>query len=531
MKRSILILILVLSLIMGISLVAFTAPVTLKWNLASEPPTLDPALAHDTTSLLIIGQIFLGLTNYDSETGEIIPELAKSWTVSDDGLKWTFKIRNDVVWSDGVPITAHDVVYSMLRMLKPETAASPANLLWVVKGAEPYNLGKGPAEGVGIKAVGDYTVEFTLEHPVGFFSALASRVCVTVPQQSIEKYGDKWIEPENIVTDGPYKVSEWKHEDYLVLEKNPDYYDAPNVKIDKVYCSIIVEASTAMSEYEVGNLDCFNNIPLEDLDRVKADPILSKELHVTKRWGTYFYGFNNLKPPFDNLLVRKAFASAIDRESLIKHVLKGGQSPAQTFISPGIPGYVDGVKEGVGYPYDPEAARKYLADAGYPNGEGLPEVTLMFNTSESHRKIAQAIQQMWKEVLGVEVNLTNQEWKVYLDSLQHNTPQIFRLGWMASYPDGYDFLKRNFYSTVPENNAGYKSLEFDRAVDELERETDSTKRMEAFRKAETLLCGTDCAIVPIYYYTMEELAKPYVKRNFFPTINDVPHFKDWEITK
>ncbi|MBA7577760.1 Oligopeptide-binding protein OppA [subsurface metagenome] len=531
MKRNILILILALSLIMGFSLVTLTAPVTLRWNLDSEPPTLDPALAHDTTSLLVIGEIFLGLTNYDSEIGEIIPELAESWSVSDDGLKWTFQIRKGVVWTDGTPITAHDVVYSMLRMLAPETAASPANLLWVVKGAEPYNLGRGPVEDVGIKAVGDYTVEFTLEHPVGFFSALASRVCVTVPQQSIEEYGDKWIEPENIVTNGPYKVSEWKHEDYLVLEKNPNYYNASHVNIDKIYCSIIVEASTAMAEYEVGNLDCFRNIPLEDLDRIKDDPILSKELHVTARWGTYFYGFNNEKPPFDNLLVRKAFASAVDRESLIEFVLKGGQGVAQTFVSPGIPGYVDGVKEGVGYPYDPEVARKYLAEAGYPKGEGLPEVTLMFNTSESHRKIAQAVQQMWKEVLGVEVNITNQEWKVYLNTLQHDAPQIFRLGWMASYPDGYDYLKRNFYSTVPENNAGYKSLEFDSAVDELERETDPVKRMEAFRKAETLLCDTDCAIVPIYYYTMEELAKPYVVRNFIPTINDVPHFKDWKIVK
>jgi len=531
MKKSILILILSLSLIMGVSLVALTAPVTLRWNLESEPPTLDPALAHDTTSLLVIGEIFLGLTNYASETGEIIPELATSWNVSDDGLKWTFQIRKGVVWTDGTPITAHDVVYSMLRMLAPETAASPANLLWVVKGAEPYNLGRGPVEGVGIKAVNDYTVEFTLEHPVGFFPALTTRVCVTVPQQSIEEYGDKWIEPGNIVTNGPYKVSEWKHEDYLALEKNPNYYNASHVNIDKIHCSIIVEASTAMAEYEVGNLDCFRNIPLEDLDRIKDDPILSKELHVTARWGTYFYGFNNEKPPFDNLLVRKAFASAIDRESLIKYVLKGGQSAAQTFISPGIPGYVDGVKEGVGYPYDPEVARKYLAEAGYPKGEGLPEVTLMFNTSESHRKIAQAIQQMWKEVLGVEVNITNQEWKVYLNTLQHDAPQIFRLGWMASYPDGYDYLKRNFYSTIPENNAGYKSLEFDRAVDELERETGPVKRMEAFRKAETLLCDTDCAIVPIYYYTMEELAKPYVVRNFIPTINDVPHFKDWKIVK
>lgn len=516
-------------LVLGILVIGHAQEKTLYWNLGTEPPTLDPALAHDTTSLLVIGQIFLGLTNYDSETGEIIPELATNWNVSNDGLKWTFQIRKGVTWTDGTPVTAHDVVYSMKRMLAPETAASPANLLWVVKGAKAYNTGEGSAKDVGIEAVDDYTVEFTLEHPVGFFPALATRVCVIVPKQSIEKYGNKWTEPGNIVTDGPYMLSEWKHDDHLILTKNPNYYDASNVKIDKIYCYMIVQASTAMAMYEAGKLDDTRLIPLEDMDRVKSDPVLSKEFHQAPAFCTYYYGFNVEKPPFDNILVRKAFASAIDRESLIKYVLKGGQSPAQTFITPGIPGYVDGIKEGIGYPYDPETARKYLAEAGYPDGKGFPAVTLMFNTSEHHRTVAQFVQKSLMDVLHVKVNLANQEWKVYLNTLQTDAPQIFRLGWCASYPDGYDYLKRNFYSTIPENNANYKNPVFDQLVDELERETDPAKRAEIFRAAEALLCDTDCAIVPIYYYTMNELTKPYVVRSFAPTINNVPHFKDWDI--
>ena len=227
--------------------------------------------------------------------------------------------------------------------------------------------------------------------------------------------------------------------------------------------------------------------------------------------------------------MRKAFASAVDRESLIKYVLKGGQSPAQTFTTPGIPGYVDGVKEGIGYPYDPEAAKKYLAEAGYPDGKGFPEVTLMFNTSEHHRTVAQFVQKSLMDVLNVKVNLANQEWKVYLDTLQHDAPQIFRLGWCASYPDGYDYLKRNFYSTIPENDANYKNPAFDLLVDGLETETDPAKRAKIFRAAEALLCDTDCAIAPIYYYTMNELTKPYVVRSFAPTINNVPQFKNWDI--
>jgi oligopeptide transport system substrate-binding protein len=325
-------------------------------------------------------------------------------------------------------------------------------------------------------------------------------------------------------------LGEWQHDAHLILVKNPTYYDVANVKIDQIYNYMIVEATTAMSMYEAGKLDVLRTIPLEDMDRVKTDPVLSAEFHQADRFCTYYYGFNNEKPPFDNLLVRKAFASAIDRESLITYILKGGQKPAQTFITPRVPGHIDGIAKGIGYPYDPEAARAYLAEAGYPNGEGFPEVTLMFNTSEMHRTIAQFAQQSLMETLDVKVKLANQEWKVYLETCRLDCPQIFRMGWCASYPHGYDYLKRNFYSTIAENNANYKSEEFDRYIDIMESETDPDAVMEAFRGAETLLCDTDCAIVPLFYYTMNELSKSYVLRSFAPTINDIPYFKYWDIS-
>jgi len=499
----------------------------LHWNLGTEPPTLDPALAHDTTSLLVIGQIFLGLTDYNPATGEIIGELAKSWEVSPDGLKWTFYLRDDAVWTNGRPVTAYDVEYSMKRMLDPATAATPANLLWVIKGAYAYNTGTGPAENVGIKALSDYVVEFELDHPIGFFAALATRVVVPVPREAVEKHGDKWTEPGNIICNGPFMLAEWVHDDHLVLVKNPKYYDASSVHLDKIYCYMVIEASTALAMYEAGELDVLRDPPTAQMDRIKADPVLSKELHMSPRLGTYFFGFNCTKPPFDNPLVRKAFAAAIDRQALVDYILKGGQKPALTFISPGVPGYVG--DEGIGIPYDPEMARKYLADAGYPNGQGFPEVTLMFNTSELHRAVAEFAQQCWQKVLNVKVNLANQEWKVYLQTLKQDAPQIFRLGWMASYPDGYDYLKRNFDSRTPENYARYRNPEFDEAVDMLERITNPEERMQWFRKAETLLCQVDCALIPLYYYTMVELTKPYVIRDYYATINDVPNFKDWDL--
>jgi len=230
----------------------------------------------------------------------------------------------------------------------------------------------------------------------------------------------------------------------------------------------------------------------------------------------------------DNPLVRKAFSAAIDRQSLIDYVTKGNQLPATTFTCPGIFGHVP-PSEGIGIGFDPEAARKYLADAGYPGGEGLPEITLMFNTSEGHRKIAQAIQQMWKEHLGVEVNLTNQEWKVYLKSTLEDPPHIFRFGWCADYPDANNWLLEVFHSTLSPNRPKWHNEEYDRVTVEAAKESDPAKRLELYKRAEQILCEEEAAIAPIYFYTWVRITKPYLKRTYAPMGGE--HFRDWRITK
>jgi oligopeptide transport system substrate-binding protein len=502
MKKSILILILSLSLIMGLSLVALTAPVTLQWNLATEPPTLDPALATDTTSVDVVEQLFLGLTDFDDD-GNVIPELATSWEVSKDGLVWAFHLRKDVKWTDGRPVTAHDIEYAVKRTCDPATASDYAYVLYIIKGAKEVNTGEvTDLNYIGVKAIDDYTIQFALNHPASYFECIAGMwINRPVPRWTIEKYGEKWTEPENIVTNGPYILTKWAHEDELIMEKNPDYFDADNVQIEKIHAVMIVEASTAMAMYEDGKLDSIG-VPLDDMDRVKTDPVLS--------------------------LVRKAFSAAIDRQSLIDYITKGEQVPATTFTCPGIKGHVL-PEEGIGIGYDPEAARKYLADAGYPEGKGLPEVTLMFNTSEGHRKIAQAIQQMWKENLGVEVNLTNQEWKVYLKTLSEDAPQIFRLGWCADYPDANNWVYEVFHSTDSDNRIKWHNAEFDRVVEEAARITDTAKRLELYKRAEQILCEEEAAIAPIYFYTIVNITKPYLQRTFAPMGGE--HFKDWRITK
>jgi oligopeptide transport system substrate-binding protein len=342
----------------------------------------------------------------------------------------------------------------------------------------------------------------------------------------VEEYGDAWTEAENIVTNGPYELAEWVHEDHLVLVKSDTYYGAESVNIDQVYCYMIEEASTAMTMYETGELDS-TSPPLEDMDRVKADPVLSQELTIAPDLCTYYYGFNNEKFPFDNALVRKAFASAIDRQSLIDYVLKGEQKPAQTFTCPGIFGHVDGVAEGIGYPYNPEMAKAYLAAAGYPNGEGFPEVTLMYNTSEGHAKIAQFVAQSFMDTLNVKVNIVNQEWKVYLQTCREDAPQIYRMGWCADYPDANNWLNEVFHSESGSNYANYNNPVFDMLVEQAARASDPALREQLYKAAEMVFVDVDAGIAPIYFYTIVNLTKPYVVRTFAPLGGE--HWEQWDI--
>ena len=501
---------------------------TLYWNLNTEPPTLDPNIATDTTSIQVIQALFLGLTDFDDLTMEVVPELATHWEASEDGLTWTFYMRDDVIWTDGTPVTAHQVVYSVKRTLDPATGSSYAYVLWVIEGAQAFNNDEGgTADGVGVKALDDYTVEFTLTQPAGYFPSIAGMwICRPLPHTVVAKHGDAWVNVENIVTNGAYELGEWVHEDHLLLYKSATYYDLAKVNIDQIYCYMIEETSTAMTLYEAGDLDS-TAPPLEDMDRVKADPVLSEELHIAPDLCTYYYGFNNEKAPFDNPLVRKAFASAIDRQSLVDYVLKGGQSPAQTFTCPGIFGHIDGVAEGIGYPYDPQAAQAFLARAGYPNGEGFPEVTLMHNTSEGHSKIAQFIGQSFMDTLNVQVNIVNQEWKVYLATCREDAPQIYRMGWCADYPDANNWVNEVFNSKSGSNYANYINPTYDAIVERAARETDLEVRLALYQIAETLMCDIDAGIVPIYFYTIVNLTKPYVVRTFAPLGGE--HWEQWDI--
>ena len=350
------------------------------------------------------------------------------------------------------------------------------------------------------------------------------------PRSAMEAHGDKWTDPGNIVTNGTYSLLSWAHNASLVMKRNPDHYDAESVPIETLDFKMIEESSTSMAMYEAGAIDTLGgslgSVPLEDIDRIRADPELSKEFTIAPALTTYYYGFTMDKPPFDNVLVRKAFVAAIDRQSLVDFVLKGGQRPAITFTAPGNFGAVDAVKEGIGIPFDPEQARRWLAEAGYPDGKGLPEVTLLYNTAESHKKIAEAIQAMWKEHLGVDVKLVNQEWKVFLNTLETDPPQIWRLAWGAGYPDANNWLNEVFHSTSGMNLGHFDSPEFDGLVEQAAREIDPGKRKDLYKRAETILSEEVVGLAPIYHYTSVILTKPYIDRTVAPFSGE--QFNTWK---
>lgn len=541
--------------------------IRLDLAVGSEPPSLDPALATDSTSIFFIRQMFVGLTAFD-ERANVVPALATDWEVSDDGLEWTFNLRDDINWvhrdpNTGEfevvgPVTAQDVVYGVRRTLDPNTASSYSYVLYPIAGAEELNTADPTAEnfqelldGLGVSAPDETTVVFTLREPAAYFPSIAGMwVTFPQPQATIEQWGENWTEAGLIVTNGPYSLRQWSHGAEIWVEKNPLWVNADDVQIELVGGPIINEESTHMALYENNEIDAMISPPgwgppLPDMDRIKADAELGQELLIAPQLCTYYYGFLNTRPPFDDPMVRKAFAAAIDRQSLIDNVLKGEQRPAHSWSPPGVFGNVaDNMEVGsfmieANYADQVAQAQEWLGEAGYPEGEGL-EVTLAHNTSEAHAQIAQAIQAMWQEAFPkATINIENQEWAVYLDTLKPDSPDeekpdIFRMGWCADYPDANNWLNDVFNSKSGSNYARFSNPEFDALVEQAAFEPDPDKRAELYLQAENIFIGEDTGIIPIYYYTYVRLYKPWVTEHPISPVSGDPIAQwriDWEAKK
>jgi len=511
----------------------------LWFPIGTEPPTLDIQLATDTTSHLIIHQCIDGLFEYRGD-GSIEPTGATGYDVSEDGLVYTISLRDDAAWSDGVPVVAQHYVDGVIRLLKPETAAEYAWLMYDVEGAEAFNTGEiDDPELVGVKALDDYTLEVTLAAPTSYFETiLPFSTFYPVRLDVIEEYGDLWTEPGNYLSNGAYLLDAWEHEAEVVLVKNPTYWNADAVTIEKITLPILQETATMLALYENDELHSSGDVglPSEEMPRIVEDPVLSEELRILPRPGVYYVGLNTLRAPTDDVLVRKALAAAIDREAIINNVV---QRPWLSTLSCTTPPRILGHQDygECGYAFDPEQAKAFLAEAGYPDGEGFPILSFWFNRADYNEDVIEAVAAMWEENLGINVELRTNEWAVYLDYLDacNNTKEdlagcefnAYRMGWVMDYGDPQNQLQVVFDPGSTFQYTGWESERFDELMDLAATEFDTDTREAYYMEADKLLCEDEVAIIPIHGYERNALVKEGVTYEFPPF--GAPGFTHWAL--
>ena len=475
------------------------------YNIGADPKSIDPGLNQEVESGGIIINAFEGLYSTD-EKEQPVPAVAESCDISEDGLTYTFHLVKDAKWCDGEAVTAKDFEYAWKRALDPNTASEYAYQLYYLKNAEAYNKGKGSADEVGVKATDDYTLEVTLENPTSYFLALtAFPTYMPVRQDVIEKYGDKWAtQAESYISNGAFKMTEFSSKDKMVFVKNENYRKADSVKIEQLTYKMIEDNTTAWASYKTGDLDMTAQVPTEEVQTALADGIATKY----EQLGSYSYAINmdanTLTPEVAKALtnkdVRKALALAINKKEIVDNVTKGGQVAATSYVPQGLT-KENGEKFSKDYlpaEGDVEQAKKLLADAGYPNGQGFPKITILYNTGAGHEDVAQAVQDMWKKNLGIEVELKNQEWAVYLTSRSNKEYQLCRWGWVADYADPMAFLDV-FTTNSTYNSFGYSNPEFDAKIEAATKELDATKREQLLSEAQDIIMD-DMAVIPIYDY-------------------------------
>ena len=499
---------------------------TLHWGNGTEPQSLDPHIATGVPEHKIISALMEGLVLKDRETLEPKPGVAESWEISDDGLVYTFHLRNNARWSNGDPHNAHDYVWSWWRALQPALGNLYAYMYFPISNAKEYYEGEiSDFEKVGVKALDDLTLQVTLKNPTPYFLQLLDHYSLyPVHRATVEKFGTadqrgtRWTYEGNHVGNGAFQLRDWKINRRVVVERNPYYWNADKVRLNNIVYYPTENAVTEERMFRAGQLHYSGTVPADKIAvyQDNNDPAL----RINPYLGIYFYRINVRVPQLQDKRVRRALGMTIDRNQITQRILKAGQIPAYAMTPPGTMGY---------YPqsdlrFDPAAARQLLADAGYPNGEGFPTTEILYNTSEGHRKIAVAIQQMWKKHLNIDVTLLNQEWKVYLNSEAIGDYQISRAGWIGDYVDPNNFLDM-FLCNGGNNRTGWCNPEYDQLIltDAAEAKTHA-ERLAIFTQAEKMLLA-DMPVIPIYIYTSNNLVDPSVK-NFDGNILNQASFSE-----
>ena len=502
--------------------VAANQTMTIGWG--AEPPSLDPGLATDTTSSNVLLNIMDPLVKLNPDTLEAVPSLAESWDISSDGKTVTYHLRHDGKWTNGDPVTAGDFVYSWKRTLSPELAADYAYQLYGIVGAQEYNSCQknctALADKVGVEAPDDYTLVVHLTSPQPWFIQQSSHHSfLAVNQATVEKYGDKWTEPQNIVTDGPFKLAKWEHDAEIDLVKWDGWRDAKDVSLTSVPGKIIVDGTTRVQAFESGEIDVLDGggLPPDEIARLKSTP----EYESYPALGTYYYGINVKN--ISDIHERRALSLAINRQEIIDQIAQADQIPATGMSPKGISGF-DTINPNS--PWTPAAgdltkAKDELSQAQSPK----TSINLFFNDSPGHKEIATAVQAQWSQ-LGIKSTLKQQEWAQYLEFLgppPNSQVDVYRLGWIYDFPDAINGLEL-WTCDSGNNNTNYCDKNFDALVAQARETPDDTARYAIYAQLEQMLFGQDGAmpIIPIYWYTYPNLEKLSVKDTF--NINPLDQF-------
>jgi len=492
----------------------------LFWGNGTEPQDLDPHVTTGMPEAYIQTALFEPLVSSDPKTLAPTSGVAESWTINADQTVYTFHLRSNARWSNGDPVTADDFVWSYKRAVMPRLGNQYSYMYAPIKNIDQFAKGEiTDFNDVGVKALNKNTLEITLNSPTPYFLGLLSHHSFyPVNRKAIEQYGsvdeqgNQWTRPGNMITNGPFMLKEWKLFKHVAVEKNPYYWNADQVKLNEVRFLPTENITTEERMFRAGQLHFSNDLPTNKIEKYKTEhpELLNNDPFLA----TYFYRLNTNKPPMDNLKVRRALAMAIDRNQLVEKVTKAGQIPAYNITPPDTNGYTADTNWG----YDPELARQLLVEAGYPKGVGIPVIELLYNTSEGHRKVAVALQQMWKSELGIDISLRNEDWKVFLSSVNQKNYHMARASWVGDYVDPNTFLDM-WITDGGNNNTGWSNAEFDRLIlkDAATAKTQQ-QRYDYFRQAERILME-EMPIIPFYIYTSKHLKSPSLK-GAYPNLSD-----------
>ena len=497
-------------------------------NFASEPNTIDPALNSAVDGAVMINHIFEGLYKWvDDGSGNATLALgqAKEVTPNADKTVYTVKLRDDIKWSDGKDVVAADFVYAWQRFVDPNTAADYCYMADIILNANEIMAGEMDKSELGVKAIDEKTLEITLHTACPYFEEImAFPALMPIRSDIIEQYGDQWtFSPETYIGNGQYKMAEWSHNEFIKLVPSETYYDVDKLGPKVIKFALMDDTNAIYAAYRSGSLNFIQEVPVDEIPGLLS----SGELKVHPYLGTYYCCFNTSKAPFDDVRVREAFSLVIDRNYIVENVTKTGQKPATAFVPSGIsdaPGAKDDFRAVGGdymdvsaekYQENCERARQLLTEAGYPNGEGFPIVEYLYNTSDNHRLIGEALQNMWQTELGVTVNLVNQDWNTFLDTRKNGDYSIARNGWIADSNDPMSFLDM-WLTGGGNNDAQYSNPDYDALIMQAKSTSDLAERMSLMHQAEDILMGQDVVHAAIYFYTDKYMAQGIKGMYFTP---------------